>query len=580
MIEPTNRIALSIYSNKGAYALMLGSGISRNAGIPTGWEIITYLIQKIAVLENEKINSSPEKWYLDKYKTNPDYSELLEKLASSPSERMNLLKPYFEPTQQDKENNLKEPTKAHKSIAKLVKNGFIKVIITTNFDRLIEQALKQEGIEPTVIRHPSDIDGTIPLVHSNFILIKLNGDYLDTRILNTTKELSSYDDQLENYILRIFEEFGLISCGWSAKWDKALTETIKKSKQSQYNSFLTFLNKCPTELIDIASNRNGETAKIVDADNFFFEISEKITALSDLNNVPISSDIAVARLKKYISNENSQILLHDLLINEYKSIENQLNGLVDYSIFPSKDNLKPILDKILTIVERLVHLIANATFWAKPIHYKTIVEILTRISILPEINGQHYPDTRNFFLFPATITLYTIGIIAVKTEKYELLKDCFNIKLKDTYDGNERKYIIKKVHSNFMEKKVLNEILNQNYKTPISSYLNEKLRPITEELIYDKDEYQDLIDVFEYLLSLNYIDLIGEEFGHTWSPHGQFAWRSANIRSKYSNLLGDLIQNANEKQEKLELLKSGMFNHKIENFKLAQTKLDEFLKNS
>ncbi|PNW28705.1 SIR2 family protein [Formosa algae] len=156
MIEPTNRIALSIYSNKGAYALMLGSGISRNAGIPTGWEIITDLIQKIAVLENEKINSTPDKWYLDKYKTNPDYSDLLEKLASSPSERMNLLKPYFEPTQEDRENNLKEPTKAHKAIAKLVKNGFVKVIVTTNFDRLIEQALKLEGIEPTVIRHPSD----------------------------------------------------------------------------------------------------------------------------------------------------------------------------------------------------------------------------------------------------------------------------------------------------------------------------------------------------------------------------------------------------------------------------------------
>ncbi|PNW28704.1 hypothetical protein [Formosa algae] len=283
-------------------------------------------------------------------------------------------------------------------------------------------------------------------------------------------------------------------------------------------------------------------------------------------------------MKKYISNDNSQILFHDLLISEYKSIEIQLKELIDYKIYPSKENLEPILNKIFTIIDRLIHLIANATFWAKPIHYKTIIEILTRISILPEIKGQFNSDTRNFFLFPSTIILYTIGIISVKTEKYDLLKSCFNIKIKDIYDGGERKYIIKNVNSNFFDKAILNEILNKNYKTPISTFLYEKLRPMTEEIIYDNDEYQDLIDVFEYLLSLNYINLVGEEFGRTWAPYGQFTWRRSSYKSEYSNLLEDLIQKANEKQDSWKLLKSGMFNGKIADFKLAQNKLAEFLK--
>lgn len=35
------------------------------------------------------------------------------------------------------------PTVAHKAIANLVKHGFIKVIVTTNFDRLLERALEE-----------------------------------------------------------------------------------------------------------------------------------------------------------------------------------------------------------------------------------------------------------------------------------------------------------------------------------------------------------------------------------------------------------------------------------------------------
>jgi len=48
-------IAFSVYSNKGVYALMLGSGISRSSGIPTGWEIVLDLIRKLAVLNNVMI---------------------------------------------------------------------------------------------------------------------------------------------------------------------------------------------------------------------------------------------------------------------------------------------------------------------------------------------------------------------------------------------------------------------------------------------------------------------------------------------------------------------------------------------
>ena len=91
------RIAFSLHSSPGAYALLLGSGISSSAGILTGWGIVLDLISRISSIENESPFIDPEKWYIEKYNETPDYSKLLDKLTRSSVERKNLLHQYFEP---------------------------------------------------------------------------------------------------------------------------------------------------------------------------------------------------------------------------------------------------------------------------------------------------------------------------------------------------------------------------------------------------------------------------------------------------------------------------------------------------
>lgn len=62
-------LALSFFKNKGVYALLLGSGVSRSAGIPTGWEIITHLMKQIAVLHDINFGKEAdlESWYKTHY---------------------------------------------------------------------------------------------------------------------------------------------------------------------------------------------------------------------------------------------------------------------------------------------------------------------------------------------------------------------------------------------------------------------------------------------------------------------------------------------------------------------------------
>ena len=63
--------------------------------------------------------------------------------------------------------------------------GHVRLFVTTNFDRLIEQALEDAGITPRVLSTPDSILGSPPLSQSGVTVLKLHGDYLDTRMKNT-----------------------------------------------------------------------------------------------------------------------------------------------------------------------------------------------------------------------------------------------------------------------------------------------------------------------------------------------------------------------------------------------------------
>lgn len=576
----TTTISFSIFSNKGVYALLLGSGISKNSGIPTGWDIVVDLIQKLAELKKEKSIPSPEEWFKSKYDEEPNYSTILAKLVKSPSERVNFLKPYFEPTEDEIEQGLKLPTKTHKHIASLIKKGYIKVVITTNFDRLLEKALQAEGIEPIIIRHPNDIDGAMPLVHSDFVLVKLNGDYLDTRFLNTEEELSTYDKKLQQYILRIINEFGIISCGWSAKWDIGLLNVLRQSENFRFSSYWTHLGKCEPELSEVAKIRKGETVNINDSDSFFEELSDNILALENINdNHPLTADIAVARLKRYIVKDEYKILLHDLFQNQLNEILLNIRTKDDTSLYPNNDIL-PVLSHYLNCFENLLPLVINGVFWSKEEHYYLFTDILFRISKPPKSPpGRFYEDTVKLQYYPSLLALYSIGICALKSKKFALLNQCLQLKINESeYEYSEQVFLIDKVHPCMVESKIMNDIISQNYHTPISTYLSQSLKPYFIKNDFTEKEFEDLFDVFEYFLSLNYFYLVEPKWQNNWAPWGQYQWRKYYSSRGNTNLLTTFFAESEKYKDDWLPIKDGMFDGKYDNFIIVKSKLDEFLK--
>ena len=45
------QLAFALFENKGVFAVLLGSGLSRAAEIPTGWEITLDLIRRVALAQ-------------------------------------------------------------------------------------------------------------------------------------------------------------------------------------------------------------------------------------------------------------------------------------------------------------------------------------------------------------------------------------------------------------------------------------------------------------------------------------------------------------------------------------------------
>ena len=319
--DPATQLAFSMHENRGVFALLLGSGLSRAAEIPTGWEITLDLVRRAALAHGVEEQDDWAAWYVENEAKAPDYSALLEQLASTPAERRAILHSYIEPDEEDRAEGRKVPTAGHKAIAKLVRDGYVRVIVTTNFDRLMENALREVGVEPTVVGSPDALEGAEPLTHSACYILKLHGDYKDARILNTDSELEAYPESYNKLLDRIIDDHGMIVCGWSGEWDQALRAAILRAPNRRYPTFWAARGELRGRGAELCSARKGVTVPISDADSFFVKLVEQVETLAQSQQQnPLSVNMTVSRAKRYLAKPEYRIQLADLLSEELERI--------------------------------------------------------------------------------------------------------------------------------------------------------------------------------------------------------------------------------------------------------------------
>jgi hypothetical protein len=526
VLDPIVSLALAIQSSPGVYALLIGSGVSRAAEIPTGWEIVLDLIGKLAVAAEEDPEPDPEAWFRSKFGEDPDYSKLLASLAKTPGERTSRLRAYFEPTEEERTRGAKSPTQAHRAIARLVRLGYVKMILTTNFDRLIETALQDEGIAPNVISTADAVRGAVPVVHSGCVVAKLHGDYQDTRLRNTDQELSRYPAVWNRFLSRVIDEYGLIICGWSAEWDKALRDAIIRCPSRRYSTYWLARGAPTDEAQRLVQHRRAITVPITDAETFLPQLADKVEALHDMDRPhPLSTRLAIAEVKRLTPDPLQRIRLNDLIMPEV--------GVLRSELTPERVNphAGPVngttVGQRLTIYEakceRLASMLATLAHHDHGLHshfYPRIIEALVKMEAL---GG--YTAWLQLRYYPALLVTYAAGIAAVVNDRVDNLA-AMTLR-PDAVDPASS--VKTKAVTLLTARSVLGHVAevlpypDTRKIARMSLHLLRTLRPWLGDVIAADQEYRSAFDTYEYLLSMVCLDLAAD-LG--WPPLGLFAWES------------------------------------------------------
>ena len=308
---------------------MLGSGISTGAGIATGWGVVESLVRQLAIASGEVPGADFDVenwWHLNGDGQPLGYSALLERLGSTRATRRAIVGRFFEPSDEDRELGLKAPSAAHKSIAALVRQGYFRVIVTTNFDRLLETALEAEGISPQVIASDSAIAGMEPLQHMACTILKLHGDYASLDQRNTVDELSAYPSRTTRLLARIADEYGLVVSGWSGDWDPALVKALEANSNRRYPFYWVSRSSTGPTGRRLSSRSGAHLIEGVTADEFFAGLESSLDALSGVASDPASFNLLMGRVKRALPDPTRYIELRDLFESQVAKVRTTLKA--------------------------------------------------------------------------------------------------------------------------------------------------------------------------------------------------------------------------------------------------------------
>jgi hypothetical protein len=564
--DPITQLAFSVYENKGVFTVLLGSGLSRSAEVPTGWEITLDLVRRVAAAQGVPEQSDWAKWYREKTGQEPNYSVLLEEIASSPDERRAILHRYIEPDEQDRVEGRKTPTKAHHAIANLVRSGYLRVIVTTNFDRLMENALREQGIEPTVVASADALVGAEPLTHSRCYVLKLHGDYKDARILNTDRELSAYPDSYNRLLDRIFDEHGLIVCGWSGEWDHALRAAFIRAPSRRYPVYWVARGTLGSGAQGMVTHRDARIVPISGADEFFQTLQQRVETLEQSQRQnPLSVELLVNSAKRYLAKPEHRIQLDELFSQETDRLLDQLEGDTFSAQGQwSQETFRARVRLYESLTEPLARMAGVLGRWGDDKEFAVVLDVLRSLFHHAGKIGSGLTHWLNLRGYPAVLVFTAYGIGLTKAARWDTLLKLFSSPLASEH--REPKRIVSVL---FLwswaggEQQLWQQIEGlDRRKTPLSDHLLEVMTHWRKSFTGSDANFELLFDRFEMMGSLAAFHENDEAQLEkaveasairndvlAWMPVGRAGWHSAGART--------LLQELEDDSRITELLKAG-----------------------
>lgn len=431
-IDPRISLAVSMHDQPGVYALLVGSGTSTGAGIPTGWGVIKDLVVKAAAATDDGLPMNPTDadigtWW-SKHGDDGElgYSNLMENLGLTPAARSALLSGYFEPSEEERAEGIKVPGKAHQAIAELARRGSVRVIVTTNFDGLLEQALDAASVAHQVLATDAAVEARRPLVHAGCTVVKVHGDYRSLNQKNTLGELNQYSPVMRELLDEIFDDFGLVINGWSADWDHALVEALQGRRSRRYPLYWSTLGPLGSAASALKDQHGAGVIGGLTADEFLPDLLHRLESLDSLSSPPLTEEMATTRLKKLLPYRESFIEIRDILGEEIDRIQ-QATQRRGY-LFPDGNLEAKVLAYEQSCLELreasrvLIRLVATAVLLDRDrIHTDLWVWTIQRLlKARTQEATTYHASWVKLSQYPALLVLRAIGMIAVSHDREDV----------------------------------------------------------------------------------------------------------------------------------------------------------------
>ncbi len=211
----------------------IGAGVSSASGLPLGDTLRDLVLSRLY----------PELPSFDHVKTfrtsfYPDQNDItLEMVLQQVGQRLgydginDFLKPVFK--------KIKEPSLSHEFLASLAKKGFISLILTTNFDDLLEEVLKREKVDFRVVSGRSEC----VLIDRSFgrevIIWKIHGTLEEPESLSITQQdVYHFPPEKQKTLRCLFQDYNVVFIGYSMR-DPDIMEVINQvvPKNKKYSFF-------------------------------------------------------------------------------------------------------------------------------------------------------------------------------------------------------------------------------------------------------------------------------------------------------------------------------------------------------
>ena len=277
-----------------------------------------------------------------------------------------------------------------------------------------------------VISAADDIDGMQPLAHSQGLcqVIKLHGDYKDNRILNTEEELERYDERINRLLDRIFDEFGIVVCGWSADWDMALRKAIHRCATRRFGWYWTHRGETGEAAAQIIQHRDAQRIPIRDADSFFAGLLDKVEALQEHNRPhPDSTTLAVAMLKRFLPRHEDRIRLADLITEKAQTAAATIRTVGEIR----NTKLHEQAEASASACETLIAMAATAGYWMEERHRQ---DWLDSLETLLRAGTDWHEQKGMMRAYGASLVFWSLCTGAIARERLDTVRLMFDSQVK------------------------------------------------------------------------------------------------------------------------------------------------------